>query len=451
MVSLKARWLAVGMVPWLVAGCPVKPVLPALASETTGDDGSTSLEASGSSSSTTGPGSAGSSTSDGSEGSTTGAAACTVEDACAPGSATWWNSSWSHRRRVEVSAALEESLDDMVVPVRLDAGFEYGCARADGADLRFVDGEGTVMAHELDEWRPGMASVAWVRVPSLGATGASFWLYHGNPAATAEHAEVWSQDLGHQSVLHFGGDLDDARGLHPGEPAVTGEPSYADDGVVGRAIHYEEILIDARAEIVGSDEIDDAIIASEALTVTAWIRPTPNVAAPGPYRTVLSRGSALWSMTVYDSTVPYAFSPPAYASFIHRCSELLDCLLADDYGNHSLVSTAAVIEHPVTAAWHHVAITFEATGGTYDKRIYIDGELDEQLVAPTPLAWDTMQLHTEPLTIGAGPLDSAQSVFQGEIDELRIASEAWEAERIRAEHAYTGQAELVTVGAVECR
>lgn len=453
MVSLKARYTVAGMLPWLVTGCPTaKPVLPELPEAGASDEGgSTSLEMD-TSSGGSHDSSASSDTSN-AEASTGGELACTLSDgACEPGAAPWWDSAWAHRRRIEVGPALGEPLVDAVVPVRLDAGFEYGCARADGADLRFVGDDGMVMAHELDEWIVGSTMVAWVRIPSLEPGGAAFWLYYGNEAASAEPAEVWSSALGYEVVLHLGGDLEDARGLHDAEPAAGEGPFYVEDGMVGRAVHYEDILVDARAELSGSDEIDDAIIASQSLTVTAWIRATPDVASPTPFRSVVSRGSSYWSLTVHDPVADFDFVPPAPASFVNRCyvPECED--MVDAFGNHFLESTAAVVEHPVTAMWHHVAATYEpVAGGEYAKRVYVDGELDAEVVGPLPLPWEMIALHTEPLTLGAGPLNPEEAVFHGEIDEVRIASLAWDAGRIRAEHAYAGQPGLVTVGAGECR
>lgn len=454
MVPVKTRRALPWLVPWLVMGCPAaKPVLPEQPDAGSSEEGgatSRGMEASSGESldASAGPGTSGGEASTGDE------PACTLsEGACEAGAAPWWDPAWAHRRRIEVGPAAGEALVDAVVPVRLGAGFEYGCARADGADLRFVGDDGNVMAHELDEWIVGSTSVAWVRIASLDPGGAAFWLYHGNEAASAEPAEVWSSALGYEAVLHLGGDLEDARGLHDAKPAVGDDgPFYVDDGVVGRAVHYEDILVDARAELSGSEAIDDAILASESFTIAAWIRATPDVASSSRFRSVVSRGSAHWSLTVHDPVGDFDFVPPAPASFVTRC-HVTECEgSVDAFGNHFLESTAAVVEHPVIARWHHVAATYEAVAsGEHAKRLYVDGELDAEVVEPLPLPWGMMALHTEPLTLGAGPLNPEEAVFHGEIDEVRIASRAWDAERIRAEHAYAGQPELVTVGPAECR
>lgn len=465
MVSLKARPIAVGMTmaPWLAAGCPVaKPVLPDPPPTGASEEGTSTSEAGASTGDAPPPatGDEGTTTTDGATGTTAGEPACDLHDgACEPAAAPWWDPAWAHRRRIEVGGVLPLPLTDVVVPVRLGAGFEYGCARPDGADLRFVDDAGVVLAHELDDWGSGASTVAWVRVPVLEPTGAAFWLYYGHDGhegdepPAAPPGEVWPQALGYAAVLHFGGALSDARGQHHGEPAVADGPPYVDEGVVGRAVHYEPIVVDARAELSGSDELDDALIASESLTITAWARTTPNVAAPARFRSVLSRGSTQWSLTIYDPVGEYDFYPPAYACFVHRCvaPECVGVEL-DAFDNHFLIGTVPVVEHPVMPMWHHVAVTFQPSlaGALYEKRLYVDGELDEEAVGPLPLPWDGMASHTEPWTIGAGPLGPEESAFHGELDELRIATQAWSPDRIRAEHAYTGDPTLVTVGAAEC-
>jgi len=100
-----------------------------------------------------------------------------------------------------------------------------------GADLRFVDGAGTVLAHELETFGVGTAPrmTAWVRVPAVSATvDTTIYLYYGNPGAldAQQPAAVWS---GYAGVYHFGQvdplDVSDASGKNPGtNGGVTSAP-----------------------------------------------------------------------------------------------------------------------------------------------------------------------------------------------------------------------------------
>jgi hypothetical protein len=437
----------------LVAGCPTpRPLLPELPAGETGTGGSSTSGGTAASSSSSGSttGDAASTTTetiDGSDSSssTTGSEVCEPpEGGCMPGPEPWWDEAWDHRRRleIEVPAGVDASLTDAVVPVRLDATLDWACLRDDGGDLRFVTDEGVLLAHELDEWQPGQAALIWVRLPALDSSWTSPWLYYGNAAAEAEPAEVWPQALGY---------LDDATGQHHGQPAEGLDPTYFEDGVLGRAVHYESILLESRTELMGSEEIDAAMAASESFTVTAWLRATPDVAAPTPFRAVVTRGSAHWSMSIRDPTVnEYDFFPPVYMLFSSDCVDPACDPIVDAFDNHFLDGTVPIIEDAVVAVWHHAAIVYEpAGGGNFHKRLYVDGELDTELTAFLPILWDSLEV--EPITIGAGPVTPDQFAFHGEIDEVRIASQAWDAERIRAEHVYAAEPGLVTVQEAECR
>ena len=88
-------------------------------------------------------------------------------------------------------------------------GFGYGgFASADGYDLRFTDSDGTtILRYEVEEWDTSGASVAWVRVPELAATGNDYiWAYWGNtdeveqPVYTTD-GSTWDAD--YAVVWHF--------------------------------------------------------------------------------------------------------------------------------------------------------------------------------------------------------------------------------------------------------
>ncbi|MEM9456200.1 MAG: DUF2341 domain-containing protein [Myxococcota bacterium] len=443
-------------------GCPTaQPVIPERPATTTDSDepstgptttssGLTEPETSASSSGSLGP-----TTADITEGSSTtlGEQACPLELRCSPSADDWWDDDWAYRRRIDITSTLASDLSDAVVPIRLDDTFEHGCAAADGVDLRFVDEGGTVLAHELDEWSPESGSVAWVRLPLLTPSGASIWLYYGNlgnPTAGPPATEVWPGSL-YEAVLHFGGDLEDARGMHDGQtPGLS--PVFAGDGILGQAIHYEPRLVDARTELSDSASIDDAIIASEALTATAWIRSTPDVASDTPFRGIVGRGSDQWGMTVHDVEEGYDFRPPCYAMFNTDC--IADnCDPPVDFANNQfLTGQNPVIEDLVVAVWHHVAVVYEPLGDDlFHKRIYVDGVLDVDLVGTLPMPWENLGLHVDPYTIGTGPTDSESVMYHGEIDEVHLASVAWDGERVRAEHDFVGDPSLVALADAECR
>ena len=86
-------------------------------------------------------------------------------------------------------ADVGQSVHDFPLLVRLSADhFPFGEARPDGADLRFVDGAGTTLAHEIERWDTdaGMADI-WVLVPHIEGNRRDnlLLMYWGNPLAPA--------------------------------------------------------------------------------------------------------------------------------------------------------------------------------------------------------------------------------------------------------------------------
>jgi len=349
-------------------------------------------------------------------------------------------------------------MTDAVVPLRLDGTFEFACLGSQADELRFVDQEGNELSHDVDEWMPGVGAIVWVHVPVLDQSTNQIWMYYGNPRAPSPAAaEVWPAQQGYQAVLHFGEDLEDARDVHHGEPAVPGDSFFANDGVLGHAIHFEEILVDRRVELLGSDLIDNAILASEAFTISAWIRPTPDVESGSQFKVVMGRGAELWALLVFDDIDGPDFLPPVGMSFHSRCDPIPSgCVAGLDFNNnHFLEGSTPVIQDAVLAVWHHVAIVYESLeGGEHRKRLFVDGQLDLEFTGLLPLAWTTLALHVSPLTVGSGPEGDASSTFHGEIDEFHLASAAWDSERILAEFELTrdlGESNLVRALPAQCR
>lgn len=441
--------VALGLGVGLVAGCPTdQPILPPLpAGDVTGSGVGPTTSVDSSSGPTSGGPASGSTTAsaDSSGSSGEGLACGLVDGGCTPAAGGWWDTRWPYRRQLDITSPIGSSLPDAMVPIRLGEDFDPGCAREDGGDLRVVDGEGTERPHEIDEWGE-FGRVLWVHLDALEPAGETLWLYYGNEGATAPADEVWPSDtgpLGLHAVLHFAGDLEEARGAHQGEPAQMGAiPQYVPDGVMGRAIHFERILVETRVVLTDSISIDEAIAMSHAMTLSAWVRTTPDVAAPAPYRTIASRGLAFWSLTVHDPSLPYDFLDPAYGRFLTA----LGGGMVDEFENPT-----EVVTHPLIASWHHMACVLEEVGGgQYEKSLYVDGVLARD-TGPFALDWTALEVGDLPLTLGSGPENSMQYVHHGEIDEIHVASEAWSEDRITAEFEFGDDPSLVTVAAPECQ
>jgi len=88
------------------------------------------------------------------------------------------------------------------------AGFSYGqFASSTGDDLRFVDGNGALLNHEIERWYTGGTSHVWVQLPELAASGTdAIRAYWGNAGAAlpayATNGSAWS--AGYVAVYHLG-------------------------------------------------------------------------------------------------------------------------------------------------------------------------------------------------------------------------------------------------------
>lgn len=104
--------------------------------------------------------------------------------------ALWWDAAWSMRRKVLVdNAAITEALTTLPLLVKLSASmFASATVGAQGQDLRLIDAvTGQPLAFEIASWDPAGTSYVWVTLPNVGLPPAApgFWLYFGNPQATA--------------------------------------------------------------------------------------------------------------------------------------------------------------------------------------------------------------------------------------------------------------------------
>jgi len=100
----------------------------------------------------------------------------------------WWNKEWTARKQITVDTGktgteISEPVGTALVLLRLHQGnFNFGAAKENGADLRFVaEDDKTVLEHQVEKW-DGLMNEAfvWVRVPDIKpGSQAKFWLYSG--------------------------------------------------------------------------------------------------------------------------------------------------------------------------------------------------------------------------------------------------------------------------------
>jgi hypothetical protein len=193
----------------------------------------------------------------------------------APPGPPWYDDSWTYRIELTFdNSSQTEDFTDFPVCVRLySSRISYGSTMDSGEDLRFVDTDATVLAHEIETWDESGESIVWVKVPQIdgGSDTDSIWLYYGNPAApdAQDIPAVWSN--GYETVLHLdetSGSYDDSTGNgHAGE-AINGVSRGA-AGRVGQCAQF-----DGGDDYIALDMSYSGQGAVPLLTVSVWFSTT---------------------------------------------------------------------------------------------------------------------------------------------------------------------------------
>ena len=98
---------------------------------------------------------------------------------------SWLNSSWQYRSTVSIANPGGTTLSAYQVHVVLGAGFDFTKVQANGADIRFTASDGvTLLPFWIESWSAGSSRASlWVKVPSIPSTGATVYMYYGDPSA----------------------------------------------------------------------------------------------------------------------------------------------------------------------------------------------------------------------------------------------------------------------------
>jgi hypothetical protein len=324
---------------------------------------------------------------------------------------TWWNSNWDHRMKLTIDQTkVDSTLTNFPIAVFLDStNFDFDKARSDGRDIRFVAPDGTtVFDYEIEYWNKASTDAqVWVEVPSVSSSGdTSFYMYHGNNAATAGQSPtaVWESDFMMVQHLHetskttgsFNDHLDstsnnnDAEALFGVDMAATGQIDGADD-------------FDG-----DNDKVDcnnDSSLLPTHITIEAWI----NRDNAGVTEAVVSKG-----VSSKDDSIPYMFRVLSNNS-----------LMFGTY-NYTASSWNDIASSTTLSAstWYYIAATYDGSSLS----VYIDDG------AANSVSYSGGLLGTgEEVLIGDRLWVDTQT-FEGVIDEVRISDSARSAAWIKASY-----------------
>ena len=191
-------------------------------------------------------------------------------------SPAWWNGDWSSRIKMTIdNQASSEDLMDFPLLVQLTAAdIDFAKIQDGGADIRFVDDDGTLLDHEIESWDDvGETANVWVRVKQIdaGIDSDFIYLYYNNPAVAdgQNAAGVW--DANYAGVWHLGEDVVDEQST----ATHTESTSNPNDGTQGGNVEATG-QIGYGQSFDGADDIinagnDGSLDVSTAVTLEAWI------------------------------------------------------------------------------------------------------------------------------------------------------------------------------------
>jgi biopolymer transport protein ExbB len=331
----------------------------------------------------------------------------------APAHASWWNSDWAARKTVIIDASsagagITDPIGTTPVLIRLDvSNFTFDSANPDGSDIRFVAADDkTPLAYHIEKYDHllGQAFI-WVSVPNV-APGAqtSFYLYYGNPKATAGDNPQGTYDSNMVAVYHFG-----EHNSPPKDETSNGNTmlnaGQADDfALIGPG---ERLDGQTPLQLPASPSL--AWSAGQAMTWSIWFN-----------ETALQPDAILYSRTDGTNTVQIGID-----------NGLPFVALTTASGTQRSSAGAAI----TAASWHQLTVVTGADNIT----LYVDGLAYGTLAAGLPalnsiayLGGDTPAAPgaapaATPATPAGAPAASAPAPatgFIGSIDELEISNTA---------------------------
>ena len=306
----------------------------------------------------------------------------------------WWNDEWSFRKELtlDLSAAganIPANATDVPVLVRLSAAnFPYFAdAKPDGSDLRFIAADDkTALKFHVEKFdSQTQIALLWVKLPQVtgGTKADKFYLYYGNPKATAASDPAGSYDGGQALVYHFAAALpapQDATGYKSEPQGTAGTLDAA--SIIGSGLRLDGTA-GFNVPAAPALKLDPA----KGYTLSAWVK------ADGSQQSVIAALQEAGRELLLGIN-----GERAYATWRDGGKDV----------------TAAQSTGTLTDGWHHLAL--RAAEGKII--LLVDGVAAAEAAA-------TLQAVNGALSVGG----AGGKFYRGGIDELQVSgtgrSDAW--------------------------
>ncbi|QDT12015.1 DUF2341 domain-containing protein [Stieleria marina] len=334
------------------------------------------------------------------------------EDTTLDSNDTWFDGDWSYRRTLSFdNQGQSENLAGFPVLVSLEASnIDYTKTKDGGEDLRFVDGDGNLLAHDIELWNESGTSYVWVNVPQIdqGSSTDFVWMYYGNAAAvdSQDASGVWS--AGYDAVYHLHDDeLDSTDNSNDG----SNSGSTNTTGQFGDAQRFDGV---SDVVTLGSNASLDNTFDGGG-TISVWINPT-DWGENGLGR-ILDKSSGTtpspggWSLQVEDGDESLIF----------------------EHGFGSSAGRWRVEDFSITLnQWQQVTVVYDSSNPTVAPTIYVNGVAKNLTQSSVPSGAMVSDAGID-LAIGNYAAGTNRT-FNGSIDEVRISTGSRSADWVAAQY-----------------
>lgn len=330
-----------------------------------------------------------------------------------------WLSYWGQRVALVIDAdQVEEDVENMpfrITEEDLPSAFWAGLEFTDGRELRFTTDNGyTLIPHDIEAIDTvGQTLDVWVAPPLATDVGdTTLYLYYDSPGARAPSLAwaqaVWVEYVAVWHLSEAAGNIIDRAGN--GYDLTNDGAEYGATGKVDDALTF----VNANSDFL---QRDSAPISNHPFSLECWFK-TPNDASTGVllYIGDKSEPDVYWILYVSST-----------GQVVARSRNTADGIQAVSAANYD------------DDTWHHAAGVFASNTS---RKIFVDGvEEDEETTSVSVSGIDRV-------TIGALGDSTPGAYHEGEIDEVRIAAQAFSDEWWETSFN-TMQAKVYTVGSVE--
>jgi VCBS repeat-containing protein/predicted outer membrane repeat protein len=340
----------------------------------------------------------------------------------------WFNNQWTTRQRLTFNNGAGTALTNQAVLVTLDATrIDYSKTLNNGHDLRFVDGDGTLLDYEIESWDESGTSRVWVRIPQIDAASNTdfVWMYYGNSGAAnvQNSGAVWTNQ---EAVLHMNGTPVDSSSnaltvTTSGATAISG-------GISASARDFDGV--DDNIKLGSSTDLNN-IFASGG-TISAWINPDGwgeggygRIADKAATHLANAGGEAGWGLQVTSAG-----------------AILFDHGFGTTQGEWKTNNGVIAL----SGGWYQITVVYNAGTPTTDPKIFINGVqlAVSEIYTPSGSMLNDSSLQ---LTIGNHAAATTRT-FDGAIDEFRASRTSVTAAQVLADYrSMTGT--FTTIGSAE--